>query len=107
MKYGAASADRMGIAAMGIDYKQLVIVAAFAAAAGAVTGCESITGLDEFRLDSTGTGALGCLDPNGFQGRGCFSCEPEEATQLRNSCTSARCIPFDNGTRITGYSPGM
>src|SRR5688572_4170132 len=58
----------MGTAAMGIDYKQLVIFAAFAAA-GAVTGCESITGLDEFKLDSTG--ALECFDPTGFSGRGC------------------------------------
>ena len=90
---------------MGIDYKQLMIVAAFAAAAaGAVTGCESITGLDEFRLDSSGV--LGCLDPTGFNGRGCYACEPEEAAELRNACTSARCSPFDNASRIPGYTPG-
>jgi hypothetical protein len=95
----------MGIAAMGIDYKQLVIVAAFAAA-GAATGCESITGLDEFRLDSSGTGALQCFDSTGFNGRGCFSCEPADDTELRNSCTSARCLPFDNSSRIPGYTAG-
>ncbi|MEY2933544.1 MAG: hypothetical protein RL033_4293 [Pseudomonadota bacterium] len=85
---------------MGIDYKQLIIVAAFATA-GVVTGCESITGLDEFRLDSTGTGALECLDPTAFGGRGCFSCEPEDGNELHNSCTTAKCVPFDN-TRIPG-----
>lgn len=89
---------------MGIDYKQLVIVAALAAA-GAATGCESITGLDEFRLDSTGS--LTCFDQTGFNGRGCFSCEPEDATELRNACTSTRCVPFDNGSRIPGFTSGV
>ncbi len=90
---------------MGIDYKQLVIVAALAAGAGAITGCESITGLDEFRLDSNGS--LSCLDPTGFSGRGCFSCEPEDGTELRNACTDARCTPFDNASRIPGFTAGM
>jgi hypothetical protein len=89
---------------MGIDYKQLVIFAALAAA-GAVTGCESITGLDEFKLDSTG--ALQCFDPTGFSGRGCYSCEPQDAEDLRNACTSAECVPFDNGSRIPGFGSGV
>src|SRR5690348_10024989 len=65
-------------------------------------GCESITGLDDFQLKSS-LGEDACSDPTAFSGRGCYSCEPTNVSQLLNACTSAECIPFDNEERIPGY----
>jgi hypothetical protein len=75
----------------------------------AVTGCNSIVGLDDLRiqskLDVDATAAVECFDPTAFDGRGCFSCAPSDASELLNACTSAECRPFDNAARIPGFNP--
>ena len=54
-----------------------VLGAALIGALGTL-GCESLTGLDEFQLQSSlGDAGIGnCTDPSGFEGRGCYSCAP-------------------------------
>jgi hypothetical protein len=35
----------------------------------------------------------------------CYPCAPTGAIQFLNACTSATCVPFDDGTRVTGLLP--
>jgi hypothetical protein len=49
----------------------------------------------------------GCIDPTGFDGRGCFRCVPKTNEELLSACTSARFEAFDNGARIAGYDPSV
>lgn len=71
-------------------------------------GCDSLIGLKDFQIRSdlgdAATSTLGCLDPTGFDGRGCYSCEPKETEQLLNACTTAPCTPFDNQTRVPNFA---
>lgn len=46
-------------------------------------------------------GALSCIDPAGFDGAGCYRCEPIDIVSLENACTSAQCLPFDNTLRLS------
>jgi hypothetical protein len=75
----------------------------------AVTGCNSIVGLDDLRirsnLDVDAAAVIECVDPTAFDGRGCFSCTPSDASELLNACTSAECRTFDNAARIPGFDP--
>jgi hypothetical protein len=94
---------------MRLDIRSWVFGAALSAAL-AGGGCESIVGLDDFQLQSqlgadAGAG-LACIDPGGFEGLGCFKCEPSDSDELHNACTSAGCTPFDNTLRIPGYVAG-
>jgi hypothetical protein len=75
---------------------------AAAAALFAVLGCNSIVGLDDLQLQSNLSQDGACIDPTGFDGRGCFSCAPRDASELLNACSSD-CIPFDNGERIPDF----
>jgi hypothetical protein len=66
-------------------------------------GCNSVVGLDDLRLQSNLPAESTCNDPTGFDGRGCFSCSPTNASELLNACTATDCTPFDNETRIPGF----
>lgn|SRR6185369_10352277 len=48
-----------------------------------------------------GSGPMGCEDPSGFQGLGCYRCAPEEIVTLENACTTATCTRFDEAKRLT------
>ena len=77
------------------------------AAALAAAGCNSIVGLDDLQIRSNlepdAAPALACFEPSAFEGRGCFSCEPTQASELLNACTTAECRTFDNTARIPGF----
>jgi hypothetical protein len=75
---------------------------ALLAALGA-SSCAQVVGIDEFQVRSDLSPESSCTDPAGFHGRGCFSCPPQEVSQLRNACTDADCIPFDNA-RVPGLA---
>lgn len=66
-------------------------------------GCNSVVGLDDLRLQSNLPPESSCNDPTGFDGRGCFSCAPANATELLNACTPTDCTPFENEARIPGF----
>jgi hypothetical protein len=73
------------------------------AALFAVFGCNSIVGLDDLQLQSNLSQEEGaCIDPSAFDGRGCFSCTPRDASELLNACTTSGCTPFANDERIPG-----
>jgi hypothetical protein len=112
-----------------VKAQSLLMVVAMAA--GAVTGCESITGLNHLSVGSASDDAAvndagsdastggdeatedaaddvitddaACINHSAWAGRGCFSCKPTELAELRNACTTATCTPFDNVARIPGY----
>jgi hypothetical protein len=42
-----------------------------------------------------------CIDKNGFQGAGCYTCAPTDIVSLERACTSATCTGFDNSRRLT------
>jgi hypothetical protein len=44
-----------------------------------------------------------CVDPSGFDGRGCYKCEPKTSEQLLTACTTSRFEVFDNTARIQGF----
>jgi hypothetical protein len=73
-------------------------------ALSSVLGCNSVVGLDDLRLQSNLPAESTCSDPTGFDGRGCFSCSPTNASELLNACTATDCTPFDNETRIPGFA---
>jgi len=54
---------------------------------------------------SDDAGALGCVDPSGFQGLGCFRCAPTDIVTLENACSDVECTPFDNTQRLTKLLP--
>jgi hypothetical protein len=66
-------------------------------------GCNSIVGLDDLQLQSNLAEA--CFDASAFEGRGCYSCAPSNASELLNACTITGCTPFDNELRIPGFDP--
>jgi hypothetical protein len=35
----------------------------------------------------------------------CFPCAPTRTAQFLNACTTAMCVPFDDGTRVTHLLP--
>lgn len=45
-------------------------------------------------------GAPDCVDEAGFEGRGCYSCEPYDGRTLQDACTDATCVWFDNEARL-------
>ncbi len=53
-------------------------------------------------VGSGGEGAQGsdCFDQSGFDGLGCFRCEPKDILSLENACTSSKCVRFDNDGRL-------
>ena len=62
------------------------------------------------RSSSSGSSAIdsfdpSCVDPSGFDGRGCFACEPTTNDELLNACTKSRFETFDNAARIAGFDP--
>ncbi len=70
----------------------------------AASGCNSIAGLDDLEIRSS-LPSDACLDPSAFDGLGCFSCTPTDASELLNACTTAECRTFDNTARIPGFDP--
>lgn len=83
--------------------------------AGGGADAATSTGGESIELTSTGGrpnaggagGALGssCIDPKGFDGRGCFSCTPVDISTLESACTNLSCTLFDNGARLTRLLP--
>jgi len=70
-----------------------------AGAAGVVT-----TGGSAGEVGESGAGGAAgesCVDSEGFQGLGCYRCEPEEIVTLENACTTATCTRFDDAKRLT------
>lgn len=49
----------------------------------------------------------GCFDDEGFNGRGCYRCEPNDIVTLENACTDAMCVWFDNAARLPGLVDGQ
>lgn len=47
-----------------------------------------------------------CVDPDGFDGRGCFRCEPKTNEELLAACTTSRFETFENEERISDFDPG-
>jgi hypothetical protein len=66
--------------------------AASVASAGAAPGSASVSG---------GSQGSSCTDPTGFDGLGCYRCEPTDTITLQRACTDAACTPFDNAARLT------
>ncbi len=73
-------------------------------------GCSQILGFNDYKVTTDGsnfpeTGGEaggddgGCVGPNG-----CYACTPTTNDQLQNACTQAQCVPFDEATRIKGYT---
>ena len=54
-----------------------------------------------------GTAPPRCIDPTGFDGRGCFRCTPTTSEELLSACTTSRFEAFDNGRRIAGFDPAI
>lgn len=88
-----------------------------AGGAAALVACNAILDFDQYRVsaggpivdggsgDATADDGGGCIDPNGFGGRGCFRCTPTTNEELLNACTSADFEHFDNAARIQGFDP--
>ncbi len=84
---------------------------------GISLGCNAILGLSDFSVggdasafgDGGGFDARaddgGCVDPNGFNGKGCWRCEATTPEQLLSACTTAKFVEFDNTARIPGFDP--
>jgi hypothetical protein len=93
---------------MGITKNALFVATAIGALFG--TGCDSLIGLKDFEIKSgfgDASSAVGCIDPTGFGGLGCYSCplnEESEASQVLNACTTAPCTPFDNASRVPDFA---
>jgi ABC-type phosphate transport system substrate-binding protein len=47
-----------------------------------------------------GEGGASCLDEQGFNGLGCYRCEPTDVVTLENACSDVTCLPFDNALRL-------
>jgi len=47
-----------------------------------------------------GAGGAGCVDETGFDGLGCYTCEPTDIVTLEQACTDALCKRFDNPLRL-------
>jgi ABC-type phosphate transport system substrate-binding protein len=45
-------------------------------------------------------GGADCVDETGFDGVGCYRCEPHDLVTLENACSSASCVRFDNLARL-------
>ena len=59
---------------------------------------------------SAGAGGEGgsrddCIDPTGFDGRGCYACVANDIFTLENACTDAICTHFDNERRLVKLLP--
>ncbi|HYQ15774.1 MAG TPA: hypothetical protein VEQ58_08455 [Polyangiaceae bacterium] len=57
-------------------------------------------------LGGAGGAETDCLDPQGFDGRGCYSCEPTDVETLENACSDATCVWFDNARRVPAVVDG-
>src|SRR5882672_4624808 len=71
-------------------------------AAGSLNG--GTAGTDGLQMGDAGAG-LGqggahCVDEEGFDGLGCYSCVPTDVVALENACSDAICKPFDNAGRL-------
>lgn len=51
-------------------------------------------------------GDAGCVDETGFEGRGCYRCEPTDIVSLENACSDATCVWFDNERRLPALVDG-
>jgi hypothetical protein len=76
----------------------LALLVALAVSVGLLIAC-----LPSHRVLTEASDA-GCIDPDGFGGRGCFRCTPKTSDELLAACTSARFEAFDNGARIAELS---
>ncbi|MGC4093854.1 MAG: hypothetical protein QM756_39310 [Polyangiaceae bacterium] len=45
-----------------------------------------------------------CVDTSGFQGLGCYRCEPRDIASFENACTDSVCTRFENALRLTKLS---
>jgi ABC-type phosphate transport system substrate-binding protein len=68
------------------------------ASAGSTNGGAAGTG--DPPLGGEATGGSGCTDEEGFDGLGCYRCEPTDVFTLQNACTEATCTPFDGKLRL-------
>ena len=59
---------------------------------GADIGGAGAAGLDQ--------GGASCVDEEGFDGLGCYSCVATDIVALENACSDAACKPFDNAARL-------
>ncbi|MFZ5892736.1 MAG: hypothetical protein ACOY0T_16880 [Myxococcota bacterium] len=41
-----------------------------------------------------------CVDESGFQGLGCYTCEPRDIVSFENACSNVTCTPFGNSQRL-------
>jgi len=48
----------------------------------------------------------GCTDESGFEGVGCYRCDPSDTVTLENACSDATCTPFDNALRLPQLKDG-
>lgn len=66
-------------------------------------GCADILGIEDIEYVEDVVPIDPCLNPEGFEGRGCFrtdgDCKPSKE-QIPNTCTDSPCIPFDNQKRL-------
>jgi ABC-type phosphate transport system substrate-binding protein len=54
----------------------------------------------------TDEGGAPCVDEQGFDGLGCYRCEPTDIVTLENACSDATCEPFDNAARLPQLEMG-
>jgi hypothetical protein len=90
---------------MGIKRKASFVATVIAALGS--SGCDSLIGLKDFEIRSgfgDAAAAAGCIDPTGFDGRGCYSCTPRDSSELLDACTSSPCTPFANTVRIPNFA---
>jgi len=75
------------------------------AGAGGDTGTSGSGGDAGDDDPSAGGGGAGgspddCIDPTGFDGLGCYTCDPSDIVSLERACTDAVCTRFDNERRL-------
>lgn len=68
---------------------------------GSRTYAPSAPGVPPSTTDPTSS----CIDPNGFGGRGCFSCAPTTNDELLTACSTSLFESFENEDRIVGFDP--
>jgi ABC-type phosphate transport system substrate-binding protein len=72
-----------------------------ASSGGAATAGAGSGGSRDLAADAGGgTGGVGCVDPAGRHGLGCYRCMATDIASLENACSSATCTEFDERMRL-------